>query len=62
MGGQGILVLNIHLDSDTIMTLVEPPGRELKYSWEIINPFVEYCSQFFSQSDKILILEGAETR
>ena len=53
------LVLNIYLGSDTMMTFVELPGRALKYSWRITNLVVEYCSQLFSQSDKIFFLEGA---
>ena len=36
VGGE-ILVLNIYLDSDTMMTFVVPPGRELKYSWKNTN-------------------------
>lgn len=59
-GRWGILVLNICLVSDTIVTVVELPGRELKYSWKITKAIVGNCSQSFSRSDKILILEGAE--
>ena len=57
-----ILVLDIVLDFATMMRFVGPPQRELNYSKENTNLIVDWRSHIFSQSDKILILEGAEPR
>ena len=58
VGGSESLVLNIYLDSDMTMTLVDPPGRGLKYSRKITNLSLITVRNYFHNRIRFIFWRG----